>query len=179
MKKIIFGKYPVERESDGKRALYPIVWDIVKEYYDSYTLLSDMILDYHSFCYNKKETVHWIDSDIRFFLNTDFYSLCFRWLSQEEEERLMSFSFYNYKGYCKDKVILPSIEDDFLDDECIIEGKLTPLLADKEPLYLTRDTGAGDGFNGPIAIKNGICVTVPADQECGIRPMIKLKKEGI
>lgn len=110
---ITFGRYWQEDPDN----LTPIEWIILDETEDSYLLLSKYCLDAHRFgsiinpCY-------WHNSDIRAFLNQDFYQIAFSKTEQRAilTTRLFTPRNYLYKNkgkdtYTNDKIFLLSIEE--------------------------------------------------------------------
>lgn len=109
---ISFGRYPQDKDGTVK----PIEWVVLKIEKDKALLLSRYILDERP--YNKKdENVTWETSDIRRWLNEDFYKIAFNSMEQKKIVdtlvRTENNSIYGTDGGndTKDKVFLLSIEE--------------------------------------------------------------------
>ena len=109
---ISFGRYP----QDESGIVKPIEWVVLKTEKDKVLLLSRYILDKRP--YNKKdENVTWETSDIRRWLNEDFYKIAFNSMEQKKISdtlvRTENNSRYGTGGGndTKDKVFLLSIEE--------------------------------------------------------------------
>ena len=109
---ISFGRYPQDKDGTVK----PIEWVVLKIEKDKALLLSRYILDKRP--YNKKdENVTWETSDIRRWLNEDFYKIAFNSMEQKNISdtlvRTENNPEYGTAGGndTKDKVFLLSIEE--------------------------------------------------------------------
>lgn len=112
---ITFGAYYQEYAIDSKKA--PIEWIILDETDDSYLLLSKYALDANRFG-SMLWPCFWYNSDIRSFLNNEFYKEAF---SYDEQERIITSHLYTQRNciyangtkdfYTNDKVFLLSIEE--------------------------------------------------------------------
>ena len=109
---IFFGRYP---QDEGGR-VKPIEWTVVKTEKNKMLLLSKYVLDAQP--YNKeKKVVTWQTSDIRRWLNSDFYTTAFNNIEQKKIADTLvkteNNSEYGTDGGndTKDKVFLLSIEE--------------------------------------------------------------------
>lgn len=109
---ISFGRYPQDKDGTVK----PIEWVVLKIEKDKALLLSRYILDKRP--YNKKdENVTWETSDIRRWLNEDFYKIAFNSMEQKKIVDTLVRTENNPRhgtdggDDTKDKVFLLSIEE--------------------------------------------------------------------
>ena len=109
---IFFGRYP--QDEDGREK--PIEWTVMKAEKNKMLLLSKYVLDAQP--YNKeKKVVTWQTSDIRRWLNSDFYTTAFNNIEQKKIADTLvkteNNSEYGTDGGndTKDKVFLLSIEE--------------------------------------------------------------------
>ena len=109
-----FGTYP--QEADGTKK--PIEWIILETKENRMLLLSKYILDVQPYNYNKEEkAVTWQTSDIRRWLNSDFYTTAFNDIEQQKVLRTLveteGNSYYETDGEndTEDKVFLLGIEE--------------------------------------------------------------------
>lgn len=94
--KIIFGKY--YHFNEGKKE--PISWLVIKETEEKMLLLSEKCIDVFSF-YNVQNTYGqecftWFNSDLRYWLNNEFYNVAF---SEKERESIYAYEFEETGSY--------------------------------------------------------------------------------
>lgn len=119
---ILFGNYPQNRKASEKQ---PIKWRILKKEGNKALLISESLLDEHSY-HNEIEDVTWETSDIRKWLNNEFYNRAFDKNEKEKinntfvMEKNNSLSENEGKNSTMDKVFLLSsneAQDFFSTDE--------------------------------------------------------------
>ena len=188
--KITLGKY----EQDGNNsAKEDIVWTVLKVEEGRALLISEKCLGYTKF-HNAYEEFCWADSDLRRWLNTDFYNEAF---SDEEkalieEQKLETAENYMFTNggddASKDNVFLLSLEEaKALLDEDTVKGVPTELLKKTATLthgkascnWWLRTRGqtamkaAAVGYNGDINY-SGFRGDIA---EAGVRPCVWYKVE--
>ena len=104
---IIFGSYPQRAAGKGKR---PITWRVLQNSGSELFVLSEYILDckrYHS----KLAAITWRDSDIRRWLNREFYDAAF----SADEQKLITMTQCKNNGInspdTEDRIFLLSVEE--------------------------------------------------------------------
>ena len=106
---VLFGICPQNR--DGEKE--PIEWTVIKVERNKTLLLSKYILDVKK--YNEHDKLYWEESDIRRWLNDDFYTTVFNNIEQKKVvNTLVRTSQKTYLGpydYTEDKVFLLSEEE--------------------------------------------------------------------
>lgn len=120
---ITFGKYEQDMNYDNGKD--PIEWIVLSKDNSEMLLFSKYILDQHDFAYfrNDEDDVNWKNSELREWLNSDFYNAAF---SKEEKEYIINTkvdysSYYMYtdrnkydqseKQYVNDNVFILSYFD--------------------------------------------------------------------
>ena len=109
---VLFGRYPQDEDGGVK----PIEWIVMKKEENKVLLLSKYVLDTSQYN-NKFEEVTWETSDIRRWLNSDFYTTAFNDIEQRKIADILVRTENNPKygttgeNDTEDKVFLLSIEE--------------------------------------------------------------------
>ena len=139
-----FGTYP--QEADGTKK--PIEWIILETKENRMLLLSKYILDARKY-HEKKKTVTWEESDIRQWLNNEFYMNAFNNVEQKAIWKSITKTNNNFKYGTNggkdttDKVFLLSVEDAikrFPNDERR-KAKATEYAQKVKGAYINKKTG--------------------------------------
>ena len=138
-----FGSYPQTKNGDKK----PIEWMILKKEKNKALLLSKYILDAKRY-HKKFENVTWQTSDIRSWLNDEFYKNVFNGLEQKKIQDVLvktenNPSYGTYGGSTtKDKVFLLSIDEaeELISNDEIRKAEATEY-AKKTGVYVNDKTG--------------------------------------
>jgi uncharacterized lipoprotein YehR (DUF1307 family) len=188
--KITLGKYEQNGDMASKE---DIVWTVVKVEEGRALLLSDYCLTYSGF-HGKNEAFTWVDSDMRYNLNNDFFGAAF---SDEEKALIDEVVIENGENYVfalggdidsKDRVFLLSMEEaKELLDEATVTGKPTQFVKNTSKMthgsascnWWLRTSGSTDkkavvvGYNDVINIP-GLRGDIA---EAGVRPALWYKTE--
>ncbi len=138
-----FGSYPQTKNGDKK----PIEWMILKKEKNKALLLSKYILDAKRY-HKKFEKVTWQTSDIRSWLNNEFYKNAFTGMEQKKIQDVLvktenNPSYGTYGGSTtKDKVFLLSIDEaeELISNDEIRKAEATEY-AKKTGVYVNDKTG--------------------------------------
>ena len=119
---VSFGHYEQNIEFAGKEE---ILWDVLDKKDDSILLISHYILDVSK--YNDEYNLAWADSDLRCWLNYDFYNKAF---SENEKNKILVTQVYNVQidEYRKEMDDWPSyrknmIIQQMIDYLCLVWGR--------------------------------------------------------
>ena len=140
---IWFGSYPQTKNGDKK----PIEWLILKKEKNKALLLSKYILDAERY-HKKFKNVTWKTSDIRSWLNNEFYKNAFTGMEQKRIQDVLvktenNPSYGTYGGSTtKDKVFLLSIDEaeELISNDEIRKAEATEY-AKKTGVYVNDKTG--------------------------------------
>ena len=184
---VSFGRYP--QDEDG--GMKPIEWIVMKKKENKVLLLSKYVLDTSQYN-NKFEEVTWEISDIRRWLNSDFYTTTFNDIEQSKIAdtliRTENNPTYGTAGEnnAEDKVFLLSIgeaESFFINDE---ERKAKPTKYVEKARVRTNDEGYAwwwlrspglDGYCAAVVNRNGWLHrdgNIVYDSRGGVRPALWL-----
>jgi hypothetical protein len=188
--KITFGRYP--QTSSGKDKT-PIEWRVVENNGNEFLLVSDRILDCKRY-HNDNKTVTWKDSDIRRWLNGEFYDKAFN----KEEKSLIKLTRCAGNG-ASGKDDLPDTEDRVFLLNTVEAGKLgsdvdriasgTDYAKQKKPdgceLYVNggnswwwlRNRGSSGASYAALVINDGDVYEdgrYVGNSDFGVRPALKL-----
>ena len=175
---VIFGSY--EQDNDPAQA-EPIIWQVVEVTDGKATLVSDKVLDAVPFS-NVAELTTWPDSNVRVFLNNEFYSAAFN----TEEQGAMNVMNTTYlvgdvaQEPVSDKVALISKSNVYTYFDMYLEAEAfnTPYASTKTTLdnvYMLVDNH--DSVAYAYACINGEVDNVPIEIAMGVRPLIQVNAE--
>lgn len=125
-KQIEVGSYM--QEINDKCAVQPIIWDVIKEDEDKLLLISHKCLDYRVFN-NEKDSVDWGKSEIRKWLNGEFFETAF----SDAEKKMILLTKHDDKEISKfkDYVFLLNKEEFMLLDNDNRSALMTKYARDK------------------------------------------------
>ncbi|MBQ6163453.1 MAG: hypothetical protein IJK23_03155 [Clostridia bacterium] len=198
---MLFGKYPLPGSGQMPD---PISWLVLDETDTALLLFSECVLDFMPFTdVFRTRDRGWIDSDIRKWLNGDFYEHTF---SEAEKKRILPaehrpvenrWYVQDLTAVCEDRVFLLDIDEvyRYLSGREIRKALLTPYArsidADEDPWWWTRSCGVS-GYDGALVHSVNVAFAVwhnwngeplseaemPTETETdlGIRPALWLRK---